>query len=63
MTDPRTKPCTSCGAPIIFLPTPNERLMPVNAGTVSPDDAEYDPVKHVSHWGTCPSAGFHKKRK
>jgi hypothetical protein len=55
--------CTSCQARIIFLPTPNGKKMPVDADTVEPDDTEYEPETHVSHFVTCPTAFKHRKPK
>ena len=50
----QTKACDSCGASLIFLKTATGKWMPVDAETVSPDDAQYEPRSgHVSHWETC----------
>jgi len=54
---------TGCRAQIIWFKTAAGKNMPVDADSVKPEDAEYDPERHVSHWATCPaSAQFRGKR-
>jgi hypothetical protein len=36
--------------------------MPVDADTVEPEDNEFDPSRHTSHFATCPNANQHRKR-
>jgi hypothetical protein len=61
--DPRTKPCTTCSKPIIFLPTPNGKSMPVDADTVAPEHERYIAGTHTSHIATCENAAYHRKRR
>ena len=51
----RIKRCRefSCLARIVWLTTSAGKNMPVDADTVEPDDTEYDPERHVSHFKTC----------
>jgi hypothetical protein len=48
--------CRSCGAPIVWLDTNNNRRMPVDAATVRPEDRSYEQGQHVCHFATCPQA-------
>ena len=43
----------ACRARIVWLTTSAGKNMPVDADTVEPDDTEYDPDRHVSHFKTC----------
>lgn len=61
INDPRAKPCTSCQAPIIFLPTPNGKRMPIDAASVALEDTAYDPKRHKSHFATCTDPAKHRK--
>ena len=54
--------CTSCRAQIIWFKTAAGHNMPVDADTVEPDDTEYSPPRHISHFATCPNARHHRKR-
>jgi hypothetical protein len=55
--------CRSCRAKIIWFKTEGGRNMPVDADTVEPDDDEWDPPRHISHFATCPNADKHRKGK
>lgn len=55
------KPCSSCGAPIVFLRTKSRKLMPIDAATVDHDDYDFDAKKHTSHFATCPNAPRHRR--
>lgn len=55
--------CTSCRAPIVWLPTAAGRTMPVNAHTVEAGDVLFDHKKHESHFATCPHASAHRRMK
>ncbi len=50
-----------CNKRIIFLPTESGKRMPVDADTVEPDDEQFDPERHESHFAKCP--GAHNFRK
>lgn len=52
----------TCNARIIFLPTASGSRMPVDADTVEPDDEEFDPTRHASHFAVCAGAGKFRKR-
>lgn len=54
--------CASCKAEIVFLRTPANKKMPVNADTVQDTDDLYEHGRHVSHWSTCTHADRHRKR-
>lgn len=54
--------CRSCEADIVWLRTRAGKNMPVDADTVEPEDTEFDPEKHTSHFATCPQAGQHRRR-
>jgi len=54
--------CSSCRARIIWLKTSKGKNMPVDADTVEPEDNEFDPSRHTSHFATCPNANQHRKR-
>jgi hypothetical protein len=58
---PRTVKCTSCRADIVWLPTTRQKAMPVDAGSFTPGDTQFDSKKHVSHFATCPNADRHRK--
>lgn len=46
-----------CGRDIIWLPTSNgTKRVPVDADTVSAEDACFQPSRHTAHWATCPNA-------
>jgi endogenous inhibitor of DNA gyrase (YacG/DUF329 family) len=47
--------CRSCGKPIVWFRAKNGKLMPVNAETCRPTDAEHtlDLSRHISHFATC----------
>lgn len=53
--------CKSCRAMIVWLKTSTGANMPVDADSVAPEDVEYEHGRHVSHFGTCPNAGQHRK--
>lgn len=57
----RIKRCRSCRAQIIWFRTASGKNMPVDAGTVEPDDDELDLSRHVSHFSSCPQAGQHRR--
>jgi hypothetical protein len=59
----RSPHCRTCNAPIVWLKTPSGKNMPVDAGSVEPDDDRYMAGKHVSHFATCPQAGQHRRRQ
>lgn len=54
--------CNSCRAKIIWFKTAAGKNMPVDEHTVGPDDQEYDPPRHVSHFATCPNADKHRRK-
>lgn len=45
-----------CNARIVWLKTSTGKNMPVDADTVEPDDEEFEPFRHISHFETCPGA-------
>jgi len=53
--------CKTCRAQIIWFKTEAGRNMPVDADTVEPEDDEYEPPRHVSHFATCAQAGQHRR--
>lgn len=53
--------CKSCRARIIWFKTDAGRNMPVDADTVLPEDSEYTPPRHISHFATCPNSEKHRK--
>lgn len=59
----RIKRCSSCNAKVIWFKTEAGRWMPVDADTVEPEDEEFEPPRHISHFATCPNADHHRKRK
>lgn len=59
---PKITNCDGCGAAIVFLQTERGR-MPVNAETVDPNDREFMPKKHVSHFAGCPKAEQFRRGK
>jgi hypothetical protein len=52
----------ACNARIIFLTTDTGSKMPVDADTVEPEDEEFDPDRHGSHFATCAAAAKFRKR-
>lgn len=54
--------CSSCRARIIWLKTETGKNMPVDADTVEPEDDQFDPARHKSHFAICPNADQHRKR-
>jgi hypothetical protein len=54
--------CSHCRASIVFLPTPNGKQMPIDAGTVQPEHQAYDPKVHQSHFATCTSPNQFRKK-
>lgn len=55
--------CSSCHAKIIWFKTEAGKNMPVDADTVEPEDDEYDPPRHISHFATCPNADQHRRSR
>jgi hypothetical protein len=53
--------CRSCNARIIFLETASGKRMPCEADSVEPDDQEFDPKRHESHFAKCPKADQHRR--
>lgn len=70
MTFP-SRPCRSCGAPIIFAATEQGKTMPVDAAPqkrvlLEPAAEGLPPIArvvdtYVSHFATCPNAAQHRK--
>lgn len=58
---PRTRRCSSCGAPIIWLETHKGGAMPNDAHTVLEGQSLYDPAVNISHFATCPHARHHRR--
>ncbi len=52
-----------CNKRIIFLPTESGSRMPIDADSVRPDDEEFDPERHVSHFVACPGANKFRKAR
>jgi hypothetical protein len=54
----RVRPCTKCGAPIVFLTHSGRRgiasQMAVDVATADPGDTEFRPGRHRRHFATCP---------
>ncbi len=50
-----------CSRKIIFLPTGNGNMVPVDAETVLPSDTGYDPPRHVLHSVSCPGANKYRR--
>lgn len=75
MTD--TKPCSSCGKPVLWIEDQNGTKLPLNTVRVRvyviddqlggwryAADSEGVPVlRHISHFVTCPNASKHSKKK
>lgn len=60
----RIKRCKPpCNAKIIWFKTEAGRNMPVDADTVRPEEDEYDPSRHISHFASCPNANKHRKKR
>lgn len=55
--------CKACDAPIQFVKTASDGLIPVNAETYTAGENLFNPVKHVSHFATCPAAEEFRKNK
>lgn len=55
--------CRSCSAFIVWLRTKNDKSIPIDAGTVQPDDLEYSPPRHVAHFATCPNGKRWSRKK
>jgi len=65
--------CRSCGKEIFFLKTKNEKLIPINADSISEEDKRllaegkevyFDLKKgHVTHFADCPSANRWRRKK
>jgi len=53
---PAVTSCKGCGAKIIYLPTRNNSVMPIDVESYQDGDEAYLPKKHVSHFTTCPKA-------
>ncbi len=53
--------CRTCRARIIWFKTEAGRNIPIDADTAEPEDDEYDPPRHVSHFATCPDSAQHRK--
>jgi hypothetical protein len=54
--------CKSCRAMIVWLPTAKGKNMPVDEHSVRPEDDEFIPDQHVSHFATCPDAGKFRRK-
>lgn len=52
-----------CRARIVFLPTDTGDRMPVEADSVKPDDEEFDPKRHESHFARCTRADKYRRRR
>jgi hypothetical protein len=52
-----------CRARIIWLKTRDGKNMPVDADSVEPEDDEFDPDKHESHFASCKDASKFRKKK
>jgi len=59
----RIRRCRSCRAEIIWLPTAAGKNMPTDAHSVKPDDDEFEPGRHVSHFSTCKNADMHRRTR
>lgn len=68
--------CRSCGAPVIWATSENDRQMPLDKDLVTegirfrigPDGRAHrveqpDKPGHLSHFATCPNARAHRKPK
>lgn len=53
--------CRTCRAEIVWLKTSAGKNMPVDAHSVKPEDDEFEPGRHVSHFSTCPQANQHRR--
>lgn len=58
---PKVAYCSGCDAPIIWFKTAAGKNMPVDAGSVTPGDTEYEHGKHKPHWASCPKAGSFRR--
>jgi transposase len=45
----------------VIFETEAGKNMPVDADTVEPEDDEYEPPRHVSHFATCPQSAQHRR--
>ena len=54
--------CRSCGSPIAWMKTRTGKHMPVDIKTTKPNDTEYEPKRHISHFATCPQANTWRGR-
>lgn len=54
--------CRACNARIVFLQSPSStKKVPVDADTVEAHDEIYEHGRHVSHFSTCPRAGYFRR--
>jgi hypothetical protein len=61
MSNPRTKHCKKCLAPIVFLITKTKPI-DVDADTAGEQDTHYDPTRHVKHADTCEPIDERRRR-
>jgi hypothetical protein len=58
----RPRPCTTCGALIVFVEMAEGRRMSVDAATVRPGQDRYDAgLGQVPHWATCNAPARHRR--
>lgn len=72
-TELRRVPCSSCGAPIVFVQTAGKRVMPLDAdaviggrwgvekGVVRYLGLGFEGLAYRCHWQTCPQASQHRR--
>lgn len=63
-TGMNSSPCRKCGAQIVFLQSKSStKKVPVDAATTKDGDWFYDPkAGHISHFATCSSPDFFRKK-
>lgn len=73
----KTANCRSCGAPIVWMITGNNKNIPINAESVDESALEWFPPsttrreaqpafrygEHSVHFETCPNADSHRKSR
>lgn len=61
LTNRQIVECRSCRAPMVWLKTKTGKNCPVDIEGWEPQDTEYQPGKHISHFATCPHADHHRR--
>lgn len=55
--------CKGCGAEIVWIKTPNGKMMPCNAEKTTIVTVEGQTITgHIPHWATCPKSKTFKEK-